>query len=289
MTFFSKKTAVNALVLASVSFFNVAHAGLIVTQNSSASDLVTTITGSGINSFNISNVGAEGAFGTFSGGLSAGIGFDSGIMLSTGDVNDAVGPNTEDNISTNFGSAGDASLSSIAGGSTFDAAMLTFDFISDGGDVFFNYVFASDEYNEYVNSQYNDVFAFFLDGVNIALIPGTSTPVAINSVNGGNPVGTNASNSQFFNNNDISDGGPFFDIEYDGFTDMFTASAMGLAAGSHTLSIRIADTADAALDSTVFIQAGSFSDTNPTDVPEPSTLVILGLGLLGLAARKARK
>ena len=126
------------------------------------------------------------------------------------------------------------------------------------------------------------MFAFFLDGVNIALIPGTNTAVAINTVNGG-------SNSAFFNNNDLDDGGPFFNIEYDGFTDMFTATATGLSAGTHNISMRIADTSDGEWDSSVFIQAGSFSDTNPTDVPEPSTLAVFALGLIGLASRRFKK
>ncbi|MGB1263816.1 MAG: choice-of-anchor L domain-containing protein [Cognaticolwellia sp.] len=293
MNNFSKKRVLAGMLIASVSMFNVAHADLIVTQNDTASDLVDNILGSGITTSNLLNIGDANAFGTFTGGLSAGIGFDSGIMLATGDVNNAVGPNTEDDITTNFGTAGDTDLTAIAGGATFDAAILTFDFISDGGDLFFNYVFASEEYNEFVNEGFNDVFAFFLDGSNIALIPGTSTPVAIDTVNGGNPFGTNASNSQYFNNNDLDDGGPFFDIEYDGFTDMFTASVMGLSAGTHTISMRIADSGDAILDSAVFIQAGSFTDTDPQDpptsVPEPSTLLIFGLGLLGLASRKVRK
>ena len=274
----SKKTALAAVAIATMSVCNFAHADLIVTQNDSGSDLVTNILGTGISTSNIVNTGASAAFGTFTGGISAGLGFDSGIMLSSGSVVDAVGPNQQDNVTTEFGTAGDADLDAIVGATTEDAAVLTFDFISDGGDLFFNYIFASDEYNEWVDSTFNDVFAFFLDGVNIALIPGTDTAVAINTVNGG-------SNAGFFNNNDLQDGGPFFNIEYDGFTDMFTATATGLSAGQHTISMRIADTSDAEWDSTVFIQAGSFSDTDPTGVPEPSTLVIFLFALSALIFR----
>lgn len=77
--------------------------------------------------------------------------------------------------------------------------MLEFDFTTTGGNLFFSFVFASEEYNEYVNSSFNDVFGFFVNGVNIALVPGTSTPVAINSVNcgysgGGALPGTNPEN-----------------------------------------------------------------------------------------------
>jgi hypothetical protein len=279
-------TLLGTLLTASF-IINIANAGLVVNQNNNANQLVNNILGSGISTSNITSTGASGAFGTFTGGTSAGIGIESGIMLSSGNIVDAVGPNSNDATATNHGTAGDNDLTQISGNLTFDAAILTFDFISDGGDIFFNYVFASEEYNEYVNSIVNDSFAFFLDGSNIALIPGTNTPVSINTVNGGNPFGSNASNSQFFNNNDLQDGGPFFDMEYDGFTDVFQASFIGLSAGNHSISLKIADAGDSILDSTVFIEAGSLSDT-PTNIPEPASIAIFSLGLLGLSIRRVK-
>jgi hypothetical protein len=279
-------TLLGTLLTASF-IINIANAGLVVNQNNNANQLVNNILGSGISTSNITSTGASGAFGTFTGGTSAGIGIESGIMLSSGNIVDAVGPNSNDATATNHGTAGDNDLTQISGNLTFDAAILTFDFISDGGDIFFNYVFASEEYNEYVNSSVNDSFAFFLDGSNIALIPGTNTPVSINNVNGGNPFGSNASNSQFFNNNDLQDGGPFFDMEYDGFTDVFQASFIGLSAGNHSISLKIADAGDSILDSTVFIEAGSLSDT-PTNIPEPASIAIFSLGLLGLSIRRVK-
>jgi hypothetical protein len=279
-------TLLGTLLTASF-IINIANAGLVVNQNNNANQLVNNILGSGISTSNITSTGVSGAFGTFTGGTSAGIGIESGIMLSSGNIVDAVGPNSNDATATNHGTAGDNDLTQISGNLTFDAAILTFDFISDGGDIFFNYVFASEEYNEYVNSIVNDSFAFFLDGSNIALIPGTNTPVSINTVNGGNPFGSNASNSQFFNNNDLQDGGPFFDMEYDGFTDVFQASFIGLSAGNHSISLKIADAGDSILDSTVFIEAGSLSDT-PTNIPEPASIAIFSLGLLGLSIRRVK-
>lgn len=287
MTKISYKSVIAGLTLTISSF---ANAGLLVTQNNNSGDLVSNILGTGIATSNVSVTGAAGAFGTFSGGLSAGIGIDSGILLSTGNVSSAVGPNSSDSISTSHGTAGNADLSTLAGSGTSDAALLNFDFDSDSGDLFFNYVFASDEYNEFANSNFNDVFAFFVDGQNIALIPGTSTEVSINTVNGGSAGdGVGGVNSQYFNNNDLDNGGPFFDIEYDGFTDVFTATVTGLSAGFHNISIGIADVGDSAYDSAVFIQAGSFSSDNSTSIPEPSTIAIFALSLFGLASRKLKK
>jgi len=113
-----------------------------------------------------------------------------GIILSTGNVANAEGPNKEYNTTTQVGSAGDADINTITGGTSSDAAVLEFDFVPAGNTVEFNYIFASEEYAEYVGQNYNDAFAFLLSGpgisgtTNIALIPGTTTPVSINTVHG---------------------------------------------------------------------------------------------------------
>jgi len=248
-----------------------------VVQNGNGTDLVNTILGGGISVSNITYTGAAVASGTFSNGFASGLGIDTGILLTSGFATNAVGPNSSTGITGSNGLAGDADLTAlIPGYTTYDATSLQFDFTSTGGDLFFNYVFGSDEYNEWVGSSFNDVFGFFLDGVNIALIPGTTTAVSINNVNLG-------SNSAYYNNNPLGSAG----TEYDGFTDVFTASALGLSAGTHHIKLAIADAGDYILDSGVFIQAGSFSD-QPTTVPEPSTLLLLGSALTGLGIMRKR-
>lgn len=241
---------------------------VVITTTTSATDLVNEIVGGGITTSNEMLVGQTTQQGTFTGGTAAGVGFESGIILTSGDANLAPGPNSEDGSGLGLGTAGIPELASICNDDSNDANLLDFDFTSQGGDLFFRYTFASDEYNEFTNSAFNDPFAFFLDGVNIALIPGTGgpgvgTPVSINTVNGGNPFGTGASNPALFNNNDLDDGGPFFNIEYDGLTDVFTAQFLGLAPGTHHIQMAISDCGDTVLDSAVFIEQGSFSDTPP--------------------------
>jgi PEP-CTERM motif len=263
---------------------------LSVTPNDSGTALASTIGGSGIAISNVTYNGATGASGTFTGGLASGIGIDTGIIMTSGKAVTAVGPNNSTGAGTNNGTPGSAALDAlIPGFSTHDAATLSFDFTSAGGDLFFKYVFGSEEYNEFVGSSFNDVFAFFLDGVNIAIIPGSANiPVSINNLNCGNPFGTANNFCSLYNNNDTS----AFNLQYDGFTDVLTASAIGLSAGTHTLSFAIADAGDSILDSGVFIQAGSVSDKppdQPPGVPEPGTLGLALMGLLGLRMAKQRK
>jgi hypothetical protein len=219
-------------------------------------------------------VGSEVSAGFFSGGGSS-IGIESGVILTTGDARLAEGPNLSPATSGEASLVGDADLDALFGfpgpaeEQTTDTTSLEFEFESSGGDLFFNFVFASEEYNEFVNSPFNDVFAFFVNGVNIALIPGTNTPVSINTVNGGNPLGVNASNPLFYLNNDQASGRFLNEVEYDGFTRVLTASARGLGPGIHTIKLAISDVFDTILDSAVFLQFGSFSN-QPVGAPPQS-------------------
>jgi hypothetical protein len=258
---------------------------LTVTETGDANTLVNEFLGSGITVTGISYNGAAVASGTFTDGLSSGIGIDEGIILTSGRAGFAVGPNDSDYKTQHNGWGGDPDLEGLIPGYTVnDATVLEFDFESAGGDVYFNYVFASEEYNEWVDSPFNDVFGFFLDGTNIAELP-DGTPVTIDTVN-------KLDNPTLYNNNDPSDGIPPFNIEYDGFTDVLTVSFTGLSAGTHHIKLAVADAGDHVLDSAVFLQAGTFSDvpTDPIDpIPEPSNLLLLGIGLIGVLALGRKK
>ena len=270
---------------------------LNVTTTNDANTLINAILGGGVTVVSGSEnyIGDPTQSGTFTvtsdTGLSVGIGMGSGVILTTGNANDAPGPNSADDTSTLTWTGADADLDSLISEGTLDKAVLEFEFTLDDptATLFFRFAFASEEYNEYTNSEFNDVFGIFVDGNNVAFIEGTTIPVSINTVNGGTPFGTDASNSTLFHNNDLNDGGPFFNLEYDGFTDVFTAIVKGLGAGTHTIKFAIADAGDQVLDSAVFIQGGSLGDVDPNVIPEPSTIVLLGMAGLGFAAWRRRK
>jgi outer membrane protein OmpA-like peptidoglycan-associated protein len=114
-----------------------------------------------------------------------------GLILSSGNSYNVAGYNNSHNQSSTFGDVmkpeSDQDLAIIIKGKLYDVCSIEFDFVPLDNSIQFNYQFGSDEYPEYVDSPYNDVFAFIVSddstSRNIALIPGTQVPVSINTVN----------------------------------------------------------------------------------------------------------
>ncbi len=252
-----------------VSAFN-SESQITVSNSLTPTQLVQDVLlGSGVSVFNVQFSGSSIQRGTFTG--TSNIGIDDGVILATGDIQLAPGPNASGSETLGSGVGGDPDLATITGSTTYDAAVLEFDFVPSSDTVRFFYVFASEEYPEYVCSEFNDVFAFFLSGPNplggtyvkknIAIIPGTTIPVAINSINpgatgsSGVPGGcTSLAYSALYTDN--SSGAT---IEYDGFTHVLEASALVIACDTYHIKIAIADVLDGNYDAGVFLKAKSFS------------------------------
>ncbi len=223
-----------------------------------------------INISNIQYTGVFRAIGSFN-GTASNIGLNSGIILTNGRGNNAIGPNNIANRSTSNGpQAGDAQLTVLAGTATYDASILEFDFIPYSDTIQFDYVFASEEYNEYVGL-FNDPVAFFITGpgygtpTNIAKIPGTVTPVSINTINNGYiavcpSAGPCVNCAYYFDNC----GGTT--VQYDGFTTPMTAFAVVQPCQQYHIKIAIADALDRIFDSAVLLKAGSFTAGAVADV-----------------------
>ena len=125
--------------------------------------------------------------------------------------------NDASSYSYSLGTPGDADLTKlIPGHITYDATKLEFDVVAAAdGTLTFSYVFGSEEYNEFVHTSYNDVFAFYIDGHNVALAG--SIPVSIDDVN----LGSNA--DLYVSNDGLLQGYPTpFATQYDGFTRLLT-------------------------------------------------------------------
>ncbi len=241
-----------------------------------AEDAVNNILlGAGVNAFNITFSGDDNQIGSFNSNGSN-VPLSSGIILGTGNVNLASGsfndvPGPGGNTGGGSGSGGgnfgatDNDLELVSGQNLNDAAILEFDFTATGDSISFNFSFGSEEYLEFVNSGFNDAFGFFLSGagidgggiydnnaINLAVVPGTTNPITINSVN-------DQSNSEFYINNPASTDPN--SIEFDGFTTLMVATTDFSLVCDSTYHIKmvIADGGDTALDSAVFLEAGSFS------------------------------
>lgn len=237
------------------------QAAVQVTSNSNAAALVQKLlndptactTGSSVS--NCTYSGASEAVGLFSNGKTSGFDLDDGIVLSTGKIADMPAQNLSNGKTTNFNTTGDTDLETLTIGGTHDAATLSFDFVAQGEILTFQYIFASEEYNEFVNSEFNDVFGFFLNNTatpnvksNIGTLNGQT--VSINTVN-------KTSNTAYFVNNDYKDFenqiAPFT-TEYDGFTRLIQVKNPLVAGQTYHLKLAIADVGDSGFDSAILLK-----------------------------------
>lgn len=282
-----------------------AGAQLTIDNSRTPEELVREVLlGRGVEIFNITYTGDMRQFGSYS-VEGSNLQISEGMMMTTGGtefantLTDAAGElGGEINDRTNvddmvFMGPGDSDLSTISGQQTADAAVIEFDFIPSDNLLEFRYVFGSEEYPEFVCGGFNDVFAFIISGpgfkasTNIALIPGTPTPVAINTVNPGQPgeglfasgcSGARGSldHSEFYIDNV---GGSW--VEYDGMTVVLTAVAEVEPCQTYHIKIAIADAVDSQFDSGVFLEANSFNSeafTFEIDSPTDSTRIVEGCG-----------
>ena len=265
------------MIIAIISAFLLsadANAQLVVTEATSNAEveqyIEDVLLGSCVTVSNFSYTGQAWGSGTFD-GTASNLGMDAGILLSTGRASFAVGPDNVNDRSHNQGNGGDADLDQLLnfGFTTEDAVVLEFDFIPQDDTLRFNYIFASEEYPEYVNSSFNDVFGFFISGPgyngpfsnnaeNIALVPGTTLPVAIDNINNGQtwtePSSGPCNNCAYYVDNSSGTS-----IQYDAFTTVLTAMAVVVPCSTYHIKMAVADATDHIYDSGVFLQEGSFS------------------------------
>ncbi|MCB1066520.1 MAG: DUF4347 domain-containing protein, partial [Verrucomicrobiae bacterium] len=261
------------------------------TNTSNASTLATNIIGGGINTVTgASYAGGAGQSGTFVSGTGYApewLGYSSGIVLATGSTTQVLGPNSTGGSSIDAaGPDNDAALAALGGNVSRDTSILSFNFVPTGNLVTMQFTFGSEEYNEYVYSNFNDSMGVWVNGVQVAVTPDGS-PVSINSVNqastynptygsqSNDPNPTNSvydsSNPNLYINN--SSGGSTYNTQMDGFTVSLSFVAPVNVGVANTIRIGISDIGDASWDSWLFIRQGSLTTTTIARSDSASTSV----------------
>ncbi|MDX1444978.1 choice-of-anchor L domain-containing protein [Lishizhenia sp.] len=253
------------------------HAQLTISNTTSVLDVIqNTLLGQGIIVSNVSYNGSTANVNSTQGNVNlfsdqgGNFPFSSGVLLTTDGGNGTV--------------SYDPDLNAIATNTVTNGVVLEFDFIPTGDTLSFNYMFASSEYPTYVCSGFNDVFGFFISGPgfngpyqynaeNIALIPNTNVPVAINTVNSGSAGGAGnpatcaaqdpnwQSNSIYYTTSYSGTAG----YPYGGGTVALSANASLTCGQTYHIKIALSNVGDQALNSGVFLLANSFS-SNTVDI-----------------------
>ena len=245
------------------------------------------LVGGGVHAYNCRFNGSTSinsmAIGEFHNGMTmTNLGIVSGVHFSTGNIANAVGTRPTDDYIQSWHNVPEYSdencpiynYVSSSASQCADLAVLEFDFIPKSDSIRFRYVFASEEYPDFVCSPYNDVFGFFVSGPNpsggsyvnknVALIPGTSLPISINNVNDGvdrhsvDPSMTcNYAYSQYYVNNMANQ-----QYRYRGITTPLTAELKVIPCLPYHITMCIIDVGDSRYDSGVFLQARSFTSNS---------------------------
>jgi len=221
-------------------------------QGGTAQALVNTMVGPGLTVTNPIINCPNVAYGTFSNGQTTNVGINSGVILTTGNINTLNGNGSAfwsvDNPGPN---CNDPQLTSLEPLATRDCCILEFDVIPSCSTLLIRFVFGSEEYPEFVNAGYNDAFGFFVTGpnpsgpvynnTNVATLPDNTTIVSIDNVNAN-------TNSQFYVNNATGTS-----IKLDAFTTVLTREIVVEPCATYHFKMAIADAGDGIYDSGVFI------------------------------------
>ena len=319
---------INLLLVVIIMFCAKITIGQLTTTNlppyNSPQHLIENVLlGKGVTAFNFQVYGAPIQYGFFSGGATS-IGLDSGLVLNCEDINQLTIPpglgGLIPNVGGNSGSFGPNSMgtatnndllsvaNSVPGliGQTFtvssvnDAAVMEFDFVPLSDTIEFRYVFGSDEYTAFINTQYNDVFAFFLSGPgitgpytsppgfpggskNLAVVPNSNPPLPITI----STVQPGLNGAYYISNT------PSINVGLNGYTTVLTAKSAVTACDTFHIRLAVGDGTDHSLQSAVFLEANSFSAKGVSLIAKPSyntvggdSIAFEGCGTVNLSIKR---
>ena len=220
--------------------------------NASALTMANAIMGEGVTVVGASYSGPSYSSATFTNGhLSPGVlPSSTGVIFSTGDVRNFTQSSGDPNRSTSTsldttGTNNNSLFNAVAGATTYDAVWMDISFIPTGDVMTMRFIFSSEEYPEYVNSNFNDVMGVWINGAYVPITIGNGT----SSINNINPL---TQPNMFVDNTNDS-----YNTEMDGFTVTLTLTIPVNSGVVNTIRIGIADTGDAQYDSNLIIVGDS--------------------------------
>lgn len=212
------------------------------------------------------------------------LGIQEGLILTTGSGKTTIGPNNSPVAGFDNHYPGDASLTQLAKARTYDATVIEFDFVPVSEFISFRYVFASEEYLEFVGRGFNDVFGFFLSGpdipepVNLAEIANGGDIVSVNTINDVSNPHLYIDNGSTKKQKPPTGQTPVRDqnLQFDGFTKVLKARYRVTPYKTYHIKLAIADVGDGQLDSAVYLEARSFKAEGKIVPPPTSSYPIRG-------------
>ena len=204
--------------------------------------------------------------------------FENGLIMTSGDVANAPGPESGVLGDGTYAWPGDGDLEAfipgLNAGDTNNASIIEFEFVPVSNSMSFDFIFAAEEYGTF-QCTFTDAFAFLLtdsagNTTNLAIVPGTDDPISVLTVrddqyNGG----CESVNEEWFANYYGPGGLPPLTspTNFIGHTEVMTASATVIPNEVYTIKLVVADDGDTIYDSAVFIDGGSF-DIGQLDLGE---------------------
>ena len=204
--------------------------------------------------------------------------FENGLIMTSGDVANAVGPESGVISDGDYNWPGDADLEAyipgLNAGDTNNASILEFNFVPVSNNISFDFIFAAEEYGTF-QCTFTDAFAFLLtdssgNTTNLAIVPGTTDPISVLTVRDGQYNDSCESvNEEWFADYYGPGGLPPLTspTNFLGHTEVMTAQSNVTPNELYTIKLVVADDGDTLYDSAVFIDGGSF-DIGQLDLGE---------------------
>ena len=204
--------------------------------------------------------------------------FENGLIMTSGDVANAIGPESGVLLDGTYDWPGDGDLEAfipgLNAGDTNNASIIEFDFVPVSNNISFDFIFAAEEYGTF-QCTFTDAFAFLLtdssgNTTNLAIVPGTNDPISVLTVRDSQYNGSCESvNAEWFANYYGPGGLPPLTspTNFIGHTEVMTAQSTVIPNELYNIKLVVADDGDTIYDSAVFIDGGSF-DIGQLDLGE---------------------